>query len=144
MKMAYGITSNTNSNHPSITIPSSVSLLNKLEFGEALDIGGEGWYIQHIEEEDPRVTIVLHIYEPHLHKCVLINRHLDEIAQKWTHVKILKLQSIDSGVSVDPRQLPIISIYRGGKLAQVLKNFSDELTESRIGSTQCTREDVEW
>jgi hypothetical protein len=46
------------------TEPRAVSMLNSPVFGYCIDSGGDGWYIKDVEEEDPRVTVVVLFYEP--------------------------------------------------------------------------------
>jgi hypothetical protein len=123
--------------------PSSVTLIRQPEFGEVIESGYEGWFIRDVEEEEALVTIVVHIYEPHIEACCVLNRWLDEIARDWINTKFVRLQSTASGIRVDPRILPAISISRGGKQLSVIKNFTDEIMGGKTGSV-FTREDVEW
>lgn len=118
-------------------------ILNKKSFGSCIETGGEGWYLRDIEEEEADVTIVVHIYEPHIAACSLVNKHLEDIAATWEHTKFLLLKSTYSGVYVDPKLLPTISVYRNGALLSVTKNFTSDLMGGR-GGTTCTKEDVEW
>jgi hypothetical protein len=46
------------------TEPRAVSMLNSPVFGYCIDSGGDGWFIKDVEEEDPRVTVVVLFYEP--------------------------------------------------------------------------------
>mmetsp|Transcript_6140 Transcript_6140/g.9259 ORF Transcript_6140/g.9259 Transcript_6140/m.9259 type:complete len:176 (+) Transcript_6140:54-581(+) len=120
--------------------PVSVQL-RRPEFGYCIDAGGEGWFLKEVNEEDPQVTVVVHIYEPNIRACATLNKHLEDIAASWVHVKFVRLMSCMSGVQVNPRALPIISIYRAGEQVTVIKNIpQDYMTDP--GSV--SREDVEW
>ena len=118
----------------------TISLLGR-EFGTVIESGGDGWYTKEVCEERVDVTVVVHIYEPQIHACSLLNRHLDSIAREWVNTKFVRLKSSLSGVHVDPNILPAISIYRAGKQLSVIKNFKELTEESGINFS---REDVEW
>lgn len=47
-----------------VSEPKAVSMLQSPLFGSCIDSGGDGWYIKEVEEEDPRVMIVVIFYEP--------------------------------------------------------------------------------
>ncbi len=50
----------------SVTEPKAVSLLRAPEFGYCIDSGGDGWFLKDVEEEDPRVIVVILFYEPEI------------------------------------------------------------------------------
>jgi hypothetical protein len=122
--------------------PTAVSMLRRPEFGTCYESGGEGWYIKEVEDENARVTIVVHIYNPRDPMSKSINEQLDSIATTWSHIKFVKLQATMCGIKIDPSKLPIISVYKDKKLISAIKNFRDELMGR--GSGTCTKEDVEW
>lgn len=119
------------------------SLLSPREFGTVIESDGFGWYTKEVSEESSDVTVVVHIYEPHIRICNKLNAHLDDIAKKWRSTKFVRLKSSLSGVHVNPSMLPALSIYRAGQQLSVIKNFRDEISDEGSGDS-FTREDVEW
>lgn len=45
-----------------------------------------------VDYEDPRVKVVVHIYEPYIKSCHALNRYLEELARRHPSVKFLRMQ----------------------------------------------------
>jgi hypothetical protein len=87
---------------------------------------------------DPRTTVVVHMFEPSISACQLLNRFMEELAVKWPDVRFLRIQASNTNLMIDRVALPAVSIYRAGDIVTVLAGLVEELGD-RFG-----RDDVEW
>jgi len=106
------------------------------QFSSVKDVNSEQ-FVDELEKEDPRVRVVVHLYEPSVSVCTRLNRILDEIAPLMTSVKFLRLQAKANDVAVDRVALPILQVYRAGESQTVLAGISDML-----GTEFFTKDDV--
>ena len=110
---------------------------NKPQFGNVQEVGSED-LIEGIDCIDPRVVVIVHLYEPSISCCTRMNRYLEEIARKMTGIKFLRMHASKNGIELDRMTLPILNIYHGGKHVVSLAGIAEELGEYFV------REDVEW
>jgi Phosducin len=110
---------------------------NKPQFGNVKEVGSED-LIEEIDCMDPRVVVIVHLYEPSISSCTRMNRYLEEIARKMTGIKFLRMHASRNGIELDRMTLPILNIYHGGKHVVALAGIAEELGEHFV------REDVEW
>eukprot|EP00607_Mallomonas_marina_P000669 CAMPEP_0182429320 /NCGR_PEP_ID=MMETSP1167-20130531/25685_1 /TAXON_ID=2988 /ORGANISM="Mallomonas Sp, Strain CCMP3275" /LENGTH=315 /DNA_ID=CAMNT_0024612767 /DNA_START=183 /DNA_END=1130 /DNA_ORIENTATION=+ len=68
-----------------------------------------------VDNEDPRVHVVVHIYESSLSLCLRLNKQLEEIAVRRPHVKFLRMNASANALSIDLIALPILTVYKGGE-----------------------------
>ena len=87
---------------------------NKPQFGNVKEVGSED-LIEEIDCVDPRVVVIVHLYEPSISSCTRMNRYLEEIARKMTGIKFLRMHASKNGIELDRMTLPILNIYHGGK-----------------------------
>eukprot|EP00814_Leptocylindrus_danicus_P017231 CAMPEP_0116041002 /NCGR_PEP_ID=MMETSP0321-20121206/24736_1 /TAXON_ID=163516 /ORGANISM="Leptocylindrus danicus var. danicus, Strain B650" /LENGTH=344 /DNA_ID=CAMNT_0003521007 /DNA_START=180 /DNA_END=1214 /DNA_ORIENTATION=- len=80
-----------------------------------------------IDEAGPCIYVVVHLYEPTLYACEVLNRSLEHVARSMAHVKFLRLQALQASADFDPIVLPTLMVYRAGALVQNLIRVSDEL-----------------
>ncbi|KAJ1432000.1 thioredoxin-like protein [Ochromonadaceae sp. CCMP2298] len=95
-------------------------------------------FLSEVDEEDPRVIIAVHLYEPGLQVCVRMNEMLSHIAAATPHVKFLCMQGSSNEIEVDRVTLPIITLYRKGETVSTLVGIAAEF------GTYFTQEDIEW
>lgn len=108
-------------------------------FGTVRDVDTSD-FIEQVENEDSRVVVVVHVFEPAISSCVRINRFLEEIAAtSMQNVKFLRMQASSNQIEVDRVALPILNIYKGGELVQALVAVANEL-----GGEFFSKEDLLW
>ncbi|KAI5476637.1 hypothetical protein MNV49_007415 [Pseudohyphozyma bogoriensis] len=90
-------------------------------FGHLREIGMDQ-FLSAVEEEDPEVAVVLHLYEPGIEACHVLNSHLSAIARSYPHTKFIRAQATDLEFSEDTEEdtLPTVLVYRGGELETTL------------------------
>mmetsp|Transcript_3033 Transcript_3033/g.4633 ORF Transcript_3033/g.4633 Transcript_3033/m.4633 type:complete len:355 (+) Transcript_3033:61-1125(+) len=120
------------------------------QFGECIDVSSGEEFLRQIDQEDKRVTVVVHLYESNIQACETLSDHLHSIAHSWRDVKFISMKASESGVYIDPVALPALSVYRGGKCLTVITSIAEELSSGNYGGTRSgagsrfTRDDVEW
>lgn len=102
-------------------------------------------FLNHINNSDGRTTIIVHIYEPNIQLCVIVNDHLSKIAERHPHQKFLKMMSRSNGLSIDAVAMPVLSIYREGDCIEVLTDIAEEVLrgDSVSGGERFSISDVE-
>lgn len=111
--------------------------VNKPVFGNVKEVGAAD-FLEEIDNEDPRVVVVVHLYEPSVNSCTRMNRFIEEMARTMSQIKFLRMHASSNEIELDRMTLPILNIYRGGKSITVLAGIAEELGEYFV------REDVEW
>lgn len=106
-------------------------------FGVVKEVGSDN-FLEEIDCEDPRVIVVVHLYEPTVSSCTRMNRFIEEMARTMTELKFLRMHASRNEIELDRMTLPILNIYRGGKIVTVLAGIAEELGEYFV------REDAEW
>ncbi|KAJ5079452.1 phosducin-like protein [Anaeramoeba ignava] len=84
-------------------------------------------FLKAIEEENPDVLIILHLYSNRLKICQEINQMMTELATKFPRIKFLKGVANELSQGFDDLALPSLVIYKGGKLIDSLIRFTDKL-----------------
>ncbi|GAA5872373.1 hypothetical protein JCM16303_004496 [Sporobolomyces ruberrimus] len=98
-------------------------------FGHLREIGVEQ-FLNAVEGETDDVAVVLHLYEPDLLPCILLNSHLTALSRQYPHTKFLRaLASELDFMQQDPEDetLPTVLVYRGGDLETTWVRFDLEL-----------------
>ncbi|GAA6006928.1 hypothetical protein JCM11491_001444 [Sporobolomyces phaffii] len=116
----------------------------KKVFGHLREIGVEQ-FLNAVEGETDDVAVVLHLYEPDLLPCIVLNSHLTALSRKYPHTKFLRaLASELDFMQQDPEDetLPTVLVYRGGELETTWVRFDLELEGQGLESRDA-REQVE-
>lgn len=108
-------------------------------FGHLREIGIEQ-FLNAIDDEEPDVAVVLHLYEPvstlklggrhtlipgllqDIEACAVLNRHLSTIARAYPRTKFIRALATEMEFSADSEEdtLPTVLVYRGGDLETTL------------------------
>ena len=110
---------------------------NKPIFGNVREVSAAD-FLEEIDNEDPRVIVIVHLYEPTVNSCTRMNRFIEEMARTMSEIKFLRMHASSNEIELDRMTLPILNIYKGGKSVTVLAGIAEELGEYFV------REDVEW
>lgn len=100
------------------------------------------------EDTHPLITVIIHMYEPHIKECVFLNQHLDRLAyckketlspsvdekeelsyelSSLTMVRYAKVKSTILKKNFDEIGLPVLIVYRGGNLVKNWTRVTDYL-----------------
>ena len=99
------------------------------EFGQVREVERQE-FLHEVDGVPKNVYVVVHIYEPYIHACQVMNRSLELIAQKFTQVKILRMRSIHMGDDYDHVALPTLMIYCNKELVACSTRITDDLGET--------------
>ncbi|KAM8939502.1 LOW QUALITY PROTEIN: phosducin-like protein 2 [Pelodytes ibericus] len=106
-------------------------------FGELVEIPGT-LYVKEVTNAKPDVWVVIHLYRSCIPMCVLLNQHLQILAEKFPETKFLKA-IVDSCIhKYQDHCLPTLLVYRNG---QVEDEF---IGAKQCGGTDLRLEDLEW
>lgn len=87
-------------------------------------------YVQLVDDMDPRVFVIVHLYEPSIAASRMLHSALDKVAQTMEHAKFIEVNALDANPNLDLICLPAILIYRGGELVQNMIKFTDGLPKA--------------
>ncbi|EGF83372.1 hypothetical protein BATDEDRAFT_85877 [Batrachochytrium dendrobatidis JAM81] len=85
-------------------------------------------YVDVIDNEDPLVTVVIHLYKSTHDACRQVNTFLDHLATSYPTIKFAKIVSTVADESFDDVALPALLVYRAGALTHTLLRMTDEIT----------------
>mmetsp|Transcript_32371 Transcript_32371/g.85050 ORF Transcript_32371/g.85050 Transcript_32371/m.85050 type:complete len:368 (+) Transcript_32371:241-1344(+) len=106
-------------------------------FGNIVEVAAHE-YCEAIDKCDPRVFVVVHIYEDYVKECGRMNRCFEELARSYTNVKFVRLKSTESPSPFDPVTLPTICVYKAGDLCNSFVRVQDTV------GTNFSSDDIEW
>ncbi|KAI9344943.1 thioredoxin-like protein [Obelidium mucronatum] len=85
-------------------------------------------FVSSVENVDESVTVLVHLYQPDVEACRLVNSYLQVLAPQHNSVKMIKIISTKADPSFDNIALPALLIYKGGNLTKSLLRITDEIT----------------
>ena len=95
-------------------------------FGELIDVTPVQ-FSEIIDKTDPRVHVIIHLYESFIPLCKMLDSHLRQLAPIMDYCRFLRLEA-SSFKSMDPIGLPSILIYKGGKIEANLTPVMDYIS----------------
>lgn len=82
-------------------------------------------YATAVDETDPRVYVVVHLYETYVPACRTLIHTFEELSRKsFPHVRFLSLRASSASSKLDPVALPSVLIHKGGELLHNLTPFT--------------------
>ncbi|GJN91077.1 hypothetical protein Rhopal_004092-T1 [Rhodotorula paludigena] len=114
-------------------------------FGHLREVGMEQ-YVQAVEDEAPDVAVVVHLYEPQLSLCALLNSHLAALARLYPSTKFLRAQASEvdfMSSDLDADTLPTVLVYRAGELETTWVRFDLECDGGELREGERGRRQVE-
>ncbi|XP_028404293.1 phosducin-like protein 3 [Dendronephthya gigantea] len=106
-------------------------------FGEMMEITAVD-YVQEVNKAGDGIWVVLHLYKTGIPLCALLNRHLQQLAQKFPTTKFLKSISTTCIPNYPDKNLPTIFVYRNGDM---VKQYIGPIA---FDGMNCSLEDLEW
>jgi hypothetical protein len=80
--------------------------------------------------QDPRVCVVLHLYDGRVPACAALHAQLAQVAVAQPRLKVLRMPAKDApggAGALDRDTLPVLVLYRGGNLLASLVRCTDQL-----------------
>ncbi|ORY87461.1 hypothetical protein BCR35DRAFT_317717 [Leucosporidium creatinivorum] len=95
--------------------------VRRRHFGHLREIGMDQ-FLSAVEDEEEDVAVVLHLYEPEIEACAVLNQHLSSIARSYPQTKFIRALATEVDFSADMEEdtLPTMLVYRGGDLETTL------------------------
>ncbi len=87
-------------------------------------------YVELVDDTDPRVFVIVHLYEPSISTSRMLHSALDKVAQTMEYAKFIEVTALDANPNLDLICLPAILIYKGGKLVNNMIKFTDGLPKA--------------
>ncbi|KAJ3126158.1 Phosducin-like protein 2 [Physocladia obscura] len=116
-------------------------IMSKQKFGIFKEIDVEE-FVSCVEDNDSDVAVIVHLYQPEIESCRLVNEYLQELAPQFKHIKMVKILSTKADATFDVVALPALLIYKGGNLEKSLLRITDDIQGwARTG--RCSLEDFE-
>lgn len=96
-------------------------------FGHLREVG-QSHFIKAIEDRNA-LCVVVHVYDPSIPSCLVINAHLSSLARRYPHTKFLRALSRDLEFAQGDEEdvLPTLLVYRQGEIFKNLVAFDREL-----------------
>jgi len=96
-------------------------------------------FVVAIDKEDPRVFVVVHVYDTTVSVCNRMNKILCELAIQRPSLKFICIETNESGFkNLDKIALPILNIYKDGVLLSTCAGIANEF------GNFFTSHEVEW
>jgi len=105
------------------------STQNVKRFGMVVDLFSGESFLDNVDQEDERVTVVIMIYEPNSEGCTSMNGSIECLASEYVNVKFCKILSTAAGLSKHFKSsgVPALLIYRAGQLMGSFVRMTDQL-----------------
>ncbi len=82
--------------------------------------------LDHVEHPD--TCVIVHLMEPHLQECAMLNAVLSNLARKMVHNKFIKVSASDAEVaSLSEDVLPTLVVFRNGEQIHTWVRFLDQI-----------------
>jgi thiol-disulfide isomerase/thioredoxin len=94
------------------------------KFGELTQIS-EVDFIREVTEASKEVWVVVHLFQPSLPQCRLLNERLSQLASKYRATKFVKIISTDCIRNYPDRNLPTLLVYGQGDLKRQMIGVSE-------------------
>ncbi|GBP84861.1 Phosducin-like protein [Eumeta japonica] len=98
------------------------------QFGRVITLSTGDDFLKAIDKEDPKVTVVIHIYNENNSACGAMDGCLNVLATEYTTVKFCRIAAGVTGLSrhFHVEGVPALLVYKGG---QIIGNFVRLSTE---------------
>lgn len=98
-------------------------------FGKVHNLQTGGDFLDAIENENPNVTVVVHVYEHNVRTCSIMNSYLKVLSGEFQKTKFCKLIGSSAGMSLNFKMcgVPALLAYKAGQLVGNFVRITDEL-----------------
>jgi len=105
------------------------STQNVKRFGRVVDLFTGESFLDNVDQEDKRVTVIIMIYEPNADGCDSMSGSIECLAGEYVNVKFCKILSTAAGLSKHFKAsgVPALLIYKAGQLMGSFVRMTDQL-----------------
>lgn len=98
-------------------------------FGKVYDLLSGEDFLTAVENENPNVTVIIHVYEHNVPTCSIMNSCLKVLCNEFQKTKFCKLIGSNAGMSLNFKMcgVPALLAYRAGQLVGNFVRITDEL-----------------
>lgn len=82
------------------------------------------------------VFVVLHLYQPSIEICNLINEILERVASKHEHIKMLKIIADKCIENYPDHNVPTLIIYKNGQMVKTVARFDKLYRKITVASVE--------
>lgn len=93
-------------------------------------------FVREVSQAPPDLWVVVHLFRDSVPECKLLQACLDELAEKYSSTKFVKIISTECIKDYPDFNLPTVLVYFGGQVKATLVGLQ------RLGGMQCSPEDV--
>lgn len=99
------------------------------KFGRVITLNSQEEFLNAIDKEDPKVTVIIHLHDNKTVACGTMNGCLDVLAGEYPSYKFCKILADIAGLSKHFRVegVPAILVYKGGQIIGNFVSLSNEL-----------------
>lgn len=87
-------------------------------------------YVELVDDIDPRVFVIVHLFEPSINTSRMLHSALDKVSQTMEYATFIEVNALDANPNLDLICLPAILIYKGGELVSNMIKFTDGLPKA--------------
>ncbi|XP_018019502.1 phosducin-like protein isoform X2 [Hyalella azteca] len=100
-----------------------------VKFGRVVHLKSTEEFLKAVDEEDKKVTVIVHIYRKDAAGCDAVSGCLACLAQDYEHVKFCELSATTAGLSSKfvVNGVPALLVYRGGLMISNFVRLTDSL-----------------
>jgi len=110
----------------------------KVEVGVVHEITSGDEFLKFVDETNPKIPVVVHIYEAGTPECVKMNECIASLSTVYLNTKFCKIRGSVAGVSQHFRRegVPALLVYKGGNLignfARLKEEFGNDFYEGDV------------
>lgn len=106
------------------------------KYGKVRHIG-KPEYAEEVTEVKGDVVVVM-MFKPSIPQCQLLERHVNQLAEKFPMVKFVKIYADAAVENYPDRNLPTLIVYQDGNVKGQVISLRE------LGDMACTVDDIEW
>lgn len=109
------------------TMTTTTTTSSKLLTFGSMTIASPDEYVQLVDKLNPQSYLIVHLYEPSIVQCRMLQSTLEKVATMMNHAKFIQVSALEANPNLDTIILPAILVYRRGELVHNLVRFTEEL-----------------
>ena len=102
------------------------SNMQQKKFGSLIELDTNN-FVMNVEREGEECNIIVHLYEPEILACRMLNHMLPTLASLYQHDKFCIMSVNEADPDFDHIGLPCILVYKQGKLTHTFTRLNDDI-----------------
>ena len=95
-------------------------------FGSVVELNTNN-FVMHVERESDDCIVIVHLYEPEIIACRVLNQTLPSLASMYQYDKFCTMNVNEADPNFDRIGLPCILVYKKGQLTHTFTRLNDEI-----------------